>query len=116
MRVIITLLLGIGACAGNNPEPSEDAMHLGSKADDPGSFSAGTYVSASSLAALRATGDPAKALAGLRPPFRHTFPNDATQAWEYLKPLSGLGFFGPLGPYGSLGRNGPVGFRYANPS
>ncbi len=107
----LPILLLLSAC-GVDGAPIDDTLGFGDGKEDGRTG----FVSAQSVQALWQRDDAADVVARSNPPFEVTFPDDALEAWEYLKPIGPTGMFGLLGPYGPLGINGPVGFRYSNPS
>ena len=97
MRASLITFLAV-ACADPAIEAGGAA---GGKADDTGG-ARGFYVTASTVEALD------RDLSSVTPPIETVF-GDPLAPEDYLRPMSCLGFYGPLGPWGPLGLLGPVG-------
>ncbi|MCB0365899.1 MAG: collagen-like protein [Bdellovibrionaceae bacterium] len=73
-------------------------LHLGTKASAERVFS-----SAQTVEELR------RQISGIEPQLSPSWSNDVLNADDYLKPMSCLGYYGPIGPYGVISQHGPVG-------
>lgn len=115
----LALLVALTGCAAEQePAPTAPPEEQAAAAEDSAEVVKGkadgaagslVYASASGVEALK--GD----VSSLDPPLERIGVDRFTPQM-YLRPMSCLGYFGPVGPYGPLGLLGPVGEGIFNPS